>query len=69
MKNRLKELRKERGMAMREITALCRVATGTISAIEKYDYSPAPETREKLARALGVTVQDIWPAGELVEVA
>jgi DNA-binding XRE family transcriptional regulator len=62
MTNRLKEIRMRQGIVLRQLTVLSGGVSGsTLSAIERYDYQPAPETREKIAAALGVTVEDIWP--------
>lgn len=67
MTNRLEALRREKGMAQRGLTALSGVSAGTISAVEKWGYRPAPDTQRRIAEALGVAVSDIWPeaAGEV----
>lgn len=58
--NRLLELRTRRGLALRGLTALCRVSAATLSAIERWNYMPAAVTRERIARALEVSVEEIW---------
>ncbi len=66
MANRLKELRLAQGLALAGLTARSGVSKTLLSGIEKWDQRPRQETKEKIAGALGVTVQEIWPA-EVVE--
>lgn len=59
--NKLKELRRKKGMVMRELAVLSRVDASTLSTIERYGYVPGSEIRQRIARALGLQVEDIWP--------
>ena len=61
MPNRLREFRERAKLAQRGLNVKSGVAGATISAIERWDYRPSPLTQERLAKALDVTVADIWP--------
>jgi len=60
-RNRLKEIRKEQGLTQMQLTVQTGVATSTISAIEKHSYQPTAEVKQRLADALSVSVDAIWP--------
>jgi len=62
--NRLRGFRQSRGLALYGLGALARVSPTTICAIEKWNYLPRQSVRDRLARALGGRVVDIWPEGE-----
>jgi DNA-binding XRE family transcriptional regulator len=57
----LKTLRQARGLAQYGLAALAHVSPSTILAAERWNYVPSPPVRERLARALGASPQDIWP--------
>jgi len=59
--SRLRELRRERGLATFGLGALARVSPSAISAAEKWGFVPGPEARARIARSLGVDVADLWP--------
>lgn len=59
--NRLKELRRKNGMVMRQLAVLSRVDASTLSTIERYDYLPGSAIRLRIAKVLGLQVEDIWP--------
>ena len=61
--NALRALRTQRKLSMAAIAVRAKVGTATLTMIERYGHEPRPETKERLARALGVDVQQIWPAG------
>jgi transcriptional regulator with XRE-family HTH domain len=61
MRNRLRELRHERGVPLLELAAKARASTATISMIERFDYLPGEALRERLAQALGVSTLLVWP--------
>lgn len=62
MTNRLSELRRARGLPLRALTvATGGISASTLSAIERWGYVPAQATRARIADALGVNVEDIWP--------
>ena len=60
MKNRIKELRKARGLRQEDLSAALGVSRQTIIAIENDKYNPTLELAMKLARYLGTTVEDLF---------
>ena len=58
--NRLKELRARLGVNQQEMGRLVGASRQTISQIERGDYSPSVTLALKLARALNVTVDEIF---------
>ncbi len=64
---RLRELRLRRGLALYGLGALADVSPSAICAAERWGYRPGPESRRRIAYALGVSEQDLWAEQELVE--
>jgi DNA-binding XRE family transcriptional regulator len=62
--NNLREVRESAGLRMMELTARCGVSASTLSAIENYDYKPRHNTKRRIADALGVEQDAIWPSQE-----
>ena len=60
MKNRLEELRLQRGIRQEELAAALRVSRQTISSLENGRYNPSIQLAFKLARYFGMTVEDIF---------
>ena len=60
MKNRLEELRKERGITQEELAALLEVSRQTISSLEKGRYNPSILLAFKIARYFGMSIEDIF---------
>ena len=60
MKNRLEELRIERGLKQDELAALMKVSRQTISSLENGRYNPSILLAMKLARYFGVTVEEMF---------
>ncbi len=60
MKNRLEELRTQRGIRQEELAAALRVSRQTISSLENGRYNPSIQLAFKLARYFGLTVEDIF---------
>ena len=58
----LKTLRLEKGFPIALVAVNARVGTSTIVMIERYGHNPRVETKQKLAAALGVSVEAIWPS-------
>lgn len=56
---RLKELRTERGLYLKDISELLNVGVSTISAYERNDKRPKPESIVKIAKFYGVTTDDL----------
>lgn len=59
--HRLRSIRHERGLAQAAIAVRSGVAVGTLNLIEVHGYEPRPQTKERIAAALGVEVKAIWP--------
>ncbi len=60
MKNRVKLLRKEAGLRQEDMAAQLGVSRQTIIAIENDKYDPSLELAMKIARLLGLHVEDIF---------
>lgn len=57
----LKEIRTLKGLPIAAVAVRAGVGTGTITMIERHGHNPRHETKAKLAAALGVSVEAIWP--------
>ena len=62
MENKIKELRKEKGISQDELATLCQVTRQTINAIENNKYDPTLSLAFKLAKELSVTVDELFTA-------
>lgn len=60
LKNHLKEYRARLGVNQQQMGALVGTSRQTISQIERGDYSPSMTLALKLARACGVTVEELF---------
>lgn len=60
MKNRIKELRKQKGLRQEDIAREVAVTRQTIIAIENNKYDPTLELAMKISKFFGVTVNDIF---------
>ena len=60
MKNRLEELRKERGIRQEELAASLEVSRRTIGSLENGRYNPSILLAFKIARYFGLTIEDIF---------
>lgn len=60
MKNRLEELRKERGIRQEELAATLEVSRQTISSLEKGRYNPSILLAFKIARYFGMAIEEIF---------
>lgn len=60
MKNRLEELRKERGIRQEELAAKLEVSRQTIGSLENGRYNPSIQLAFKIARYFGMTIEDIF---------
>lgn len=68
----LRAIRKQRGLTLDELSALCGVSRDDLGLYERGRMTPRPGTVEKIARALDVPIVDIrqgmgWTAQEAVE--
>jgi putative transcriptional regulator len=62
VKNRVRELRTERGLSQGELAAAVDVSRQTINSIEKERYTPSLPLALTLARFFGTTVEDMFDA-------
>lgn len=60
MKNRLEELRKERGISQEELANDLEVSRQTIGSLEKGRYNPSILLASKIARYFHRTIEDIF---------
>ena len=60
MKNRLRELRQERGITQEELAEALGVTRQTIIAIEKGKYDPSLRLAFKIARFFGKKIEEIF---------
>ena len=60
MKNRLEEIRKERGIKQEELAAALEVSRQTIGSLENGRYNPSIVLALKIARYFGMRIEDIF---------
>lgn len=60
MKNRLEEIRKERGIKQEELAAALKVSRQTIGSLENGRYNPSIILAFKLARYFNMSIEDIF---------
>ncbi len=60
MKNRLEELRKQRGLRQEELADALEVSRQTIGSLENGRYNPSILLAFKIARYFGLSVEDIF---------
>ena len=60
MKNRLEEIRKERGIKQEELAAAREVSRRTIGSLENGRYNPSITLAFKLARYFNMSIEDIF---------
>ena len=60
MKNRLEEIRKERGIKQEELAAALEVSRQTIGSLENGRYNPSITLAFKLARYFNMIIEDIF---------
>ena len=64
MKNRLEEIRKERGIKQEELAAALEVSRQTIGSLENGRYNPSIILAFKLARYFNMSIEDIFISEE-----
>ncbi len=64
MKNRLRELRQERGITQEELAEALGVTRQTIIAIEKGKYDPSLRLAFKIAQFFGKRIEEIFEPEE-----
>ena len=60
MKNRLEELRKEKGIKQEELAAAMEVSRQTIGSLENGRYNPSLILAFKLAHSFGLSIEEIF---------
>ena len=60
MKNRLEQLRKERGIRQEELAAALEVSRQTIGSLENGRYNPSILLAFKISRYFGLPIEDIF---------
>lgn len=60
MKNNIKQLRKDAGLRQEDMAAQLSVSRQTIIAIENDKYNPTLDLAMKIAKLLGLSVEDIF---------
>lgn len=60
MKNRIEEIRKERGIRQEEFAKALGVSRQTISSLETGRYNPSILLAYKIARYFGLTIEDVF---------
>lgn len=60
MKNRIKELRKERKMTQEDLSQLVGVSRQSIIAIESGKYNPSLELAYKIAKTFDLIIEEVF---------
>lgn len=60
MKNRLEELRKERGIRQEELAEVLEVSRQTIGSLENGRYNPSIMLAFKIAKYFNMSIEDIF---------
>lgn len=60
MKNRLEELRKERGVRQEELAEALEVSRQTIGSLENGRYNPSIMLAFKIAKYFGMSIEEIF---------
>lgn len=60
MKNRIEEIRKDRGIRQEEVAKALGVSRQTISSLENGRYNPSIQLAFKIARYFGMTIEEVF---------
>ena len=60
MKNRLEQLRKQRGISQKELADALQVSRQTVGSLENGRYNPSILLAYKIARYFGMAIEDIF---------
>ena len=60
MKNRLEELRRDRGMNQEELARALRVSRQTIGSLENGRYNPSITLAFRIARFFGLSIEEVF---------
>ncbi len=64
MKNRIEEIRKERGIRQEDFAKSMGVSRQTISSLENGRYNPSITLAYKIAKYFGMTIEEVFIFGE-----
>jgi transcriptional regulator with XRE-family HTH domain len=59
--NNLKRIMMDRGVSELDIACVCRVSQASVYNWERGNFVPSLDTARRIARFLGVTVDEVWP--------
>jgi len=60
MKNKLKELRKEKNLSQKELSKIMGVSRQTIISIENEEYCPSLPLARKIAKYFGYIIEEVF---------
>ena len=60
MKNRIEELRKERGIKQEELAMALEVSRQTIGSLENGRYNPSIQLAFKISKYFGLKIEDVF---------
>ncbi len=60
MKNRIEEIRKQKGIRQEDFAKMLGVSRQTISSLETGRYNPSIQLAYKIARAFDLTIEDVF---------
>ena len=63
VENKIREMRREKGLLQEQLAKKCGVSRQTINAIENNKYDPTLALAFKLAQELGTTVDELFTLG------
>ena len=63
MENKIRQMRREKGLLQEQLAKKCGVSRQTINAIENNKYDPTLALAFKLAQELGTTVDELFMPG------
>ena len=63
VENKIREMRREKGLLQEQLAKKCGVSRQTINAIENNKYDPTLSLAFKLAQELGTTVDELFTPG------
>lgn len=63
VENKIREMRREKGLVQEQLAKKCGVSRQTINAIENNKYDPTLALAFKLAQELGTTVDELFTPG------
>ena len=60
MKNRLEEIRKQRGIKQEDLAAALEVSRQTIGSLENGRYNPSIQLAFKISRYFGMSIEEVF---------